>query len=372
MPGPADPRWRRCRRPATRARSTGTAGRTARSSSTATSPATPRSHSRRPRSSRRGARAIAGRAIMRRLPCRCCRARGAASRPRSAGTWRPRLVRRHVQRPQRAERVDAPGRRRRQRREAAAPVDEHVAADDLAAGRLDRGQHRQERAAGREDVVDEEDPLAGLDPEAAPELAPLRAVVGPDLFGEDPPDAELAGRLEGEDHPAGRGAGDEVDRRRRRRRRGSRRPVAAQLARRGRILEDEELLDVALRVAAALELEVALGQGAGRPEQRLGAGRDRAPGGRSRAGLIGRHAPSLVARHPRSRPVLDALRRWRARLARQRRPDERRYESRPPERHSRPAPRRGGPAAWGRRRSRCRPGRRPRRPPGSPARRRAR
>ena len=49
-----------------------------------------------------------------------------------------------------------------------------------------------------------------------------------------------------------------------------RREEAAQLARRGRILEDLELLDVGVAVATALEQEVALAERAGAAEQRLG------------------------------------------------------------------------------------------------------
>ena len=50
---------------------------------------------------------------------------------------------------------------------------------------------------------------------------------------------------------------------------------AAQLARRDRILEDLELLDVRVAVTAALEQEVALAEGAGAAEQGLGPERDR-------------------------------------------------------------------------------------------------
>ena len=72
-------------------------------------------------------------------------------------------------------------------------------------------QAREERAAGRQDVVDEEDPFARADREAAPELAPLGAVRAGDLLGEDAARAELARDLEGEDDTARGGAGDEVD-----------------------------------------------------------------------------------------------------------------------------------------------------------------
>ncbi len=100
---------------------------------------------------------------------------------------------------------------------SAAPVDQDDALDDLATHRLDGRQHRQQRAAGGQDVVDQQHPLAGLDPEASPELASRDAVVAADLLGEDRPDAELASGLEGEDDAAGRRAGDQVDQRARRR-----------------------------------------------------------------------------------------------------------------------------------------------------------
>ena len=108
-----------------------------------------------------------------------------------------------------------PARRRRgERRASAAAVDHDRALDDLATHRLDRRDHREQRAAGREDVVDEEDPLAGLDAEAAPELALRRTIGAAHLFGEDAADADLAGRLEGQDQPAGGRARDQVDLRR--------------------------------------------------------------------------------------------------------------------------------------------------------------
>ena len=131
-----------------------------------------------------------------------------------------RFVGRQVQRPERAQRVGPAGRRRRERRAPAAPVDQHGALDDLAAHRLDRGEHREQRAAGGQDVVDEQHALARLDAEAAAELAPGRPVVGADLLGEDAAHAELARGLEGEDDAAGGRAGDQVDHRLRRRDRG--------------------------------------------------------------------------------------------------------------------------------------------------------
>ena len=62
-----------------------------------------------------------------------------------------------------------------------------------------------------------------------------------------------------------------------------RREEPAQLARRGRILEDLELLDVGVAVAPALEQEVALAERPGAAEQRLGPERDGVRAGRRRA-----------------------------------------------------------------------------------------
>ena len=183
--------------------------------------------------------------------------------------------------------------------------------------------------------------------------------------------------LEGEDDPAGRRTGDEVDERRSPSRpRPCCREEAAQLARRGRILEDLELLDVGVAVAPALEQEVALAEGARLAEQRLGpAARSRAAALASSAGrtvVIAAKSTRQVAR--RHGPVLDALRRRR-----------RRPSSGAPSRSGRGtivSPRRPAlrgelvdepdRAASGRRRSPCRPGPRPRRRRGSRARRRAR
>ena len=86
------------------------------------------------------------------------------------------------------------------------------------------------------------------------------AIVILDLLGEEAPDPELAGRLEGEDHAAGGRAGDEVDERRPVVPADARGPELAQLAGGGRIREDRELLDVGVAVAPALELEVALAE----------------------------------------------------------------------------------------------------------------
>ena len=87
------------------------------------------------------------------------------------------------------------------------------------------------------------------------------------------------------------GPGDEVDRAAARRRpRCGAAQNAAQLARGGRVLEHEELLEVAVRVAAALEQEVALPQRAGAAEQRLRPSGDR----RARGGVAGLGAGSVM------------------------------------------------------------------------------
>ena len=151
-----------------------------------------------------------------------------------------------------------------------------MAAHDLAAEALHGRQHRQQRAAGRQDVVHEQHALARRDPEPAPELAPDRAVLAAHLLGEDRARAELAPRLEREDDAAGRRPGDQVHQATA----GVLRdPHRDELTGRDRILEHLELLHVAVRVAATLELEMALAQRADAPEQLLGAGSDR-PGAR--------------------------------------------------------------------------------------------
>ena len=105
--------------------------------------------------------------------------------------------------------------------------------------------------------------------------------------------------------PAGRGPGDEVDRRGLvlvAVRGGEER---AQLARRRGILEHLELLQVGVRVAAALEHEVALAQGAAGAEQGLGPGRDRAAGGRLEGLAQGGHGRAILAAAGRS-PAAEA------------------------------------------------------------------
>ena len=168
------------------------------------------------------------------------------------------------------------------------------------------GQHRQQRAAGGQDVVDQEDALARLDAEASPELAP-----GGSRRRPGPPRRRSRGRPSWRPVSKARmtppvvGSRDEVDER----------PAVpsppvlgdepAQLAGRGRILEDLELLDVGVAMAAALQLEVALAEGPGAPEDRFGPGGDRQPRGGGKGRTHGGHrAKSTRAppRPPRTRP----------------------------------------------------------------------
>jgi hypothetical protein len=90
-----------------------------------------------------------------------------------------------------------------------------------------------------------------------------------------------------------------------------RREVAAQLTRRGRVLEDLELLDVGVTVASALEQEMALTERAGAAEQRLGPQGDRVAQGGVECRLHGGHWLSLrgVGREGRrvDAPDLDDL-----------------------------------------------------------------
>ena len=136
-------------------------------------------------------------------------------------------------------------------------------------------------------------------------------------------------------------------------------------------------------MAAALEQEVALAEGARGAEQRLGPQRDRVAAAASvERGLDGRHASEStrvgrsIAARDRSRgqgrystPFADGAPAFfgSAVPMRSRCVVDADAAGTPPR-----ARRRAGPAGSGRRRSRCRPGPRPRRRPGSPARRRAR
>ena len=63
-------------------------------------------------------------------------------------------------------------------------------------------------------------------------------------------------------------------------------------ARTGGIGQHRELLHVGVAMSTALELEVALAERAGRPEQRLRASRDLGPGGHVKGGLDGGHVPN--------------------------------------------------------------------------------
>ena len=76
-----------------------------------------------------------------------------------------------------AERIDAAGRRRGQGRQCRRDRSTRTTHSTISPpSRLDRGEHREQRAAGGQDVVDEQHPLAGRDREPAPELAAGAAV----------------------------------------------------------------------------------------------------------------------------------------------------------------------------------------------------
>jgi len=89
-----------------------------------------------------------------------------------------------------------------------------------------------------------------------------RAVVGADLFREQASHAELPRGLEGEDDPTGRGTGHEIDHRRAIVIADTRRPIPAEFAGGRRVGEHGELLDVRVAVPPALQLEMALTEGA--------------------------------------------------------------------------------------------------------------
>ena len=196
----------------------------------------------------------------------------AGSPARQRGQSTP-AVRRQVERPQRTERIHAPGYRRRQRRHPAGTVHEHEALDDLAAQRLDRRDHRQQRAAGREDVVHDEDLLARptWNPRRNSRRRPSSEATSSAKIARV---AQLAPRLEGEDHAPGRGAGDEVH---------VRGPVLPQVEPTQKSTARSWPRDPGgpgtsrgtRPVATALEDEVALPQRAAPAEQRLGALGDR-------------------------------------------------------------------------------------------------
>ena len=140
--------------------------------------------------------------------------------------------------------------------------------------------------------------FAGLDPETAPELPMRGVVVAADFLSEDAPDPKLARRLERQDDAAGRRPGDEVD---------EGRPVAspsvlgkepAQLARRGRVLEDLELLEIGIPMAPALEQEVPLAERPGASEQRLRPEGGGVPQGGVKGGSNGGHGSESTRRRP--------------------------------------------------------------------------
>ena len=223
----------------------------------------------RPAASGRGPRS-ARRPRVRRRRSPCSPARTAASRRRSADRSPARLERRDLELPEPLDRVAPPGRRRGEDGRPAGPVGHDEAADDLAAGRLDRRQHRQQRAAGGEDVVDEEDSLARLDRGSR---AGTRGASPPSASrtssAKIPRTPSWRAVSKARTMPAGRRPGDDVDERLAVRSARGGGPEGAQLARHGRVLEEQELLQVALAVAARLEEEVALLQRAGAPEERL-------------------------------------------------------------------------------------------------------
>ena len=136
-----------------------------------------------------------------------------------------------------------------------------------------------QRGAGGDDVVDEQHLLTGLDREPAAQLAAGRAVGSRGLLGEDAAYAELPRDLVGEDHTPGCGANDDVDSPNRS---SAVRHQPAQLGDALRPLQDLELLDVALGMAAALELEVALAVRARIAEKLLDTVGDRCVGGHGR------------------------------------------------------------------------------------------
>ena len=138
-----------------------------------------------------------------------------------------------------------------------APVDEGRGPDDVAPRFARHRDGLAGRAAGGDDVLDDEDPLGGGEREAPAQRQPA---VAP--FGEDGPDAERAGHLVSDDHAA-EGRGQDHARRQRTHPRRHRRAE-----RRGprRVLEHQRALQVARAVQAGRELEMPLQQGAGVPE----------------------------------------------------------------------------------------------------------
>ena len=127
------------------------------------------------------------------------------------------------------------------------------------------------------------------------------AIVGSHFLREDAADAELPRRLEGQDDAAGRRTSNEVDQQVAVPAAPVVREEAAQLARRGRILQDLELLHVGVAVAPALEQEMTLTERTGAAEQRLGPKRDGVPEGGVERRSNGGHVSNL-----RGEPCLPA------------------------------------------------------------------
>ncbi len=177
----------------------------------------------------------------------------------------------------------------------------------------------------------------GLDPEAAPELTVRRTVVVADLLREDRPHAELATGLEGEDDAAGRRAGHEVD--------SGGAVIGAMGGRpRTRTARSSPRDRTGPRTSRRRRRRGGRSSAGSGPRGARRTGGTAPPSGRqprrardaSRAGLIvviaakssgARCLPCCWTRRLRS--VLDALCRRRARLPRQRGPDERRVRVEP-------------------------------------------
>ena len=143
------------------------------------------------------------------------------------------------------------------------PIDHDGRCDGLDAGSSNGIDGLDQGGAGGEDVVDDHDPLVGGDRPAAAQ----RATATSHGFRERRAHraTELACGLEGEEHPTGRrsdhqGGGVWSQRLC---------EAAAQLHPGARVLQDQELLEVAAGVAARLQEEVAVQQGAGIGEERL-------------------------------------------------------------------------------------------------------
>jgi threonine dehydrogenase-like Zn-dependent dehydrogenase len=141
-------------------------------------------------------------------------------------------------------------------------VDEDGGAHDLRAGAPYGVERVLYGAAGRHDVVDDENALAGSELEPAPELPAPTAL---DAFGVDRSQLHLSRDLVREDDAAGRRSGDGPRRERAR-------PLRDVLAEGGgahRPLEHLELLEVARRVVSRREDEVSLAEGTGFAEYTL-------------------------------------------------------------------------------------------------------